>query len=270
MAFEDIIYAADGPVGVITLNRPQYRNAQGYRMLDEIDAAFDLARADEAVRVVLVKGAGGVFSTGHDLGTPDGIEYRRQLGAKPGIQTYDQFKKYNLDLLLKWRSFPKPTVAMVEGYCIYAGWMLAAAMDVVFAAEDAEFLAGMVEYMSIPWDIGIRRAKELIFESRFITAAEAAQYGLVNRVLPKAELEGDTFAWAARVAQNSPEVLRMGKIQMNKAQDAQGFSQAVEDTLGDYVAMMNMPGVNLRLEGENRLLAVDLAVRGKRGTRESA
>ena len=144
-------------------------------MLDEIDEAFDLARADEAVRVVIVRGAGGVFSTGHDLGTPEGMAYREALGAKPGIQTYDQFKKYNLDLLLKWRNFPKPTIAMVEGYCIYAGWMLAAAMDVVFAAEDAEFLGGFVEYNSIPWDIGVRRAKELCFESRFITAAEAAQ-----------------------------------------------------------------------------------------------
>ena len=270
MTFQDILYERAGPLGIITLNRPKYRNAQGYRMLDEIDAAFDLARPDEDVKVVVMRGSGGVFSTGHDLGTEEGLEYRKALGAKPGIQTYDQFKKYNLDLLLKWRNFPKPTVAMVEGYCIYAGWMLAAAMDVVFAAEDAEFLAGMVEYMSIPWDIGIRRAKELIFESRFITAAEAAQYGLVNRVLPKADLERETLAWAARVAQNSPEVLRMGKVQMNKAQDAQGFSQAVEDTLGDYCAMMWMPEVSLRMEGENRLLAVDLAVRGKRGTRETA
>jgi enoyl-CoA hydratase len=128
----------------------------------------------------------------------------------------------------------------------------------------------MVEYMSIPWDIGIRRAKELVFESRFISAAEAARYGLVNRVLPKPELERETFAWAQRVAQNSPEVLRMTKIQMNKAQDAQGFSQAVEDSLGDYVAMMNQPGVDLRVEGKNRLLAVDLAVQGKRGERAGA
>jgi enoyl-CoA hydratase len=267
VTFHDIAYAVQDGVGVITLNRPAYRNAQSYRMLDEIDAAFDLARADEAVRVVVVRGSGGVFSTGHDLGTAEGMEYRKALGAKPGIQTYDQFKKYNLDLLLKWRNFPKPTIAMVEGYCIYAGWMLAAAMDVVFASEDAEFLAGMVEYMSIPWDIGIRRAKELVFESRFISAAEAAQYGLVNRVLPRLELERETFAWAQRVAQNSPEVLRMAKIQMNKAQDAQGFSQAVEDSLGDYVAMMNQPGVDLRVEGKNRLLAVDLAVQGKRGER---
>src|SRR5207237_2281617 len=167
--FHDISYAARDGVGVITLNRPAYRNAQSDRMLDEIDQAFDLARVDEAVRVVIVRGSGGVFSTGHDLGTPEGLEYRKALGAKPGIQTYDQFKRYNLDLLLKWRNFPKPTIAMVEGYCIYAGWMLAAAMDVVFAADNAEFLGGFVEYMSVPWDIGIRRAKELCFESRFIS-----------------------------------------------------------------------------------------------------
>src|SRR5215469_8153071 len=267
MAFQDILYTADGPIGVVTLNRPQYRNAQGYRMLDEIDAAFDLARADEDVRVVLVTGAGGVFSTGHDLGTPEGIEYRRALGAKPGVETYDQFKRYNLDLLLAWRNFPKPTIAMVEGYCIYAGWMLAAAMDVVFSADNAEFLAGFVEYMSIPWDIGIRRAKELCFESRFISAAEARDYGLVNRVLPLADLERETFAWARRVAENSPEALRFAKIQMNKAQDAQGFTAAVEDSLGDYQAMMHLPGNPMRMEGQRRLLTVDLAVKGKRGER---
>ncbi len=267
MDFQDILYAPDGPVGVITLNRPRYRNAQGYRMLDEIDAAFDAARADDTVKVVLIRGSGGVFSTGHDLGTSEGMEYRRNLGAQPGIQTYDQFKKYNLDLLLKWRNFPKPTIAMVEGYCIYAGWMLAAAMDVIFAADSAEFLGGFVEYNTIPWDIGVRRAKELVFESRFIPAEEAARYGFVNRVLPLQDLERESFAWAKRVAENSPEALRMAKIQMNKAQDAAGFTNAVEDSLGDYQAMMHMPGSTMRMEGERRLLTVDLAVQGKKGER---
>src|SRR5665213_1704230 len=267
MAFEEIIYATADGVAQITLNRPKYRNAQGYRMLDEIDAAFDLAGADEAVKVVVVRGSDGVFSTGHDLGTPEGMAYRNALGAKPGIQTYDQFKTYNLDLLVKWRNFAKPTVAMVEGYCIYAGWMLAAAMDVIFAAADAEFLGGFVEYNTIPWDIGVRRAKELVFESRFISADEAARHGLVNRVLPLAELERETFSYARRVAENSPEALRMAKIQMNKAQDAQGFTNAVEDSLGDYQAMMHMPGSTMRMEGERRLLTVDLAVKGKRGDR---
>ena len=267
MDFQDILYTTGDGLGVITLNRPKYRNAQGYRMLDEINQAFALAKADEHVRVVVVRGAGGVFSTGHDLGTPEGLEYRQALGAKPGIETYDQFKKYNLDLLVAWRNFPKPTIAMVEGYCIYAGWMLAAAMDIVFASETAEFLGGFVEYNSIPWDIGVRRAKELVFESRFISAAEAAEFGLVNRVLAPADLERETFAYARRVAENSPEALRMAKIQMNKAQDAQGFTNAVEDSLGDYQAMMHMPGSTMRMEGERRLLTVDLAVRGKRGER---
>jgi len=267
VAFQDILYAAADGIGVITLNRPQYRNAQSWRLLGEIDAAFDLARDDAAVRVVLVRGAGGVFSTGHDLGTPEGAAFRDAQIGDGGLTHYDAFKKYNLDLLLKWRNLPKPTVALVEGYCIYAGWMLAAAMDVVFAAEDAEFLAGYVEYMSIPWDIGVRRAKELCFESRFISAAEAADYGLVNRVLPKADLERETFAWARRVAENDPAYLRLAKLQMNKAQDHQGFTNAVEDSLGDYMAMMWMPGNTMRMEGERRLLTVDLAVKGKRGER---
>ncbi|HEX7943883.1 MAG TPA: enoyl-CoA hydratase-related protein [Phenylobacterium sp.] len=267
MAFEDIIYAVEDGVGVITLNRPQYRNAQSWKMLDEIDAAFDLARDDAAVKVVLVRGAGGVFSTGHDLGTPEGAAYRSAKIGAGGIQHYDAFKKYNLDLLLKWRNFEKPTIAMVEGYCIYAGWMLAAAMDVVFAADDSQFLPGFVEYMSIPWDIGIRRAKELCFESRFIGPEEAREAGFVNRVLPKADLERETFAWARRVAENDAGYLRFAKLQMNKAQDAQGFTRAVEDSLGDYVAMMWMPGNNMRVDGERRLLTVDLAVKGRRGER---
>src|ERR1700733_7313729 len=266
MTFHDILYTADGPLGVITLNLPQYKNAQGYRMLDEIDAAFDLALADKSVRVVIVRGSGGHFSSGHDLGTPEAVAYRDSLGAAPGIETYNEFRKYNLDLLLKWRNFEKPTIAMVEGYCIYAGWMLAACCDIVFAAEDAQFLAGFVEYMSIPWDIGIRRAKELCFESRFVSAGEAASYGLVNRVLPPADLERETYAFPRRVAENSPGALRFAKVQMNKAQDAQGFSRAVDDSFGDYVAMMNILADAMRVEG-GRLTTVDLAVKGRKDER---
>jgi enoyl-CoA hydratase/carnithine racemase len=264
---KDIHYAVHGPLGVITLNRPEYRNAQSYRMLDEIDGAFAKAEHDPNVRVVIVRGSGENFSSGHDLGTPDAIAYRKNLGAPPGIATYDQFKKYNLDLLVRWRNLPKPTIAMVEGYCIYAGWMLAACCDIVFAADDAQFLAGFVEYMSIPWDVGIKRAKELCFESRFIPAAEAKEYGFVNRTYPTDSLERETYAFARRVAENSPFALRFAKIQMNKAQDAQGYTRSLEDSFGDYVAMMTMPGEEMRVEGERRLATVDLAVRGRKGER---
>ena len=267
MAYKQIQYHVEGPLATITLNRPRYKNAQDYLLLDEVDLAMTEAKDDRTVRVIIVRGSGGNFSTGHDLGTPESIEYRRSLGAEPGIEEYDQFKKYNLDLLLRWRNNPKPTIAMVEGYCIYAGWMLAACLDVVFAADDARFLAGFVEYMSIPWDIGVRRAKELCFESRFISAEEAARYGLVNRVLPLEDLERETYAYARRVAENSPTSLRFAKVEINKAQDIQGYTNALEDALGDYMVMMNTRGAG-RAEGQERRLAtVDLAVRGLKGDR---
>ena len=267
MDFKDILYSTDCAVATITLNRPRYKNAQSYRMLDEIDAAFALAKKDRDIRALVIRGSGGNFSSGHDLGTDDALAYHKSLGAAPGIETYDEFKKYNLDLLVGWRNFPKPTIAMVEGYCIYAGWMLAACCDVVFAASNAEFLAGFVEYMSIPWDIGIRRAKEICFESRFITAEEAREYGFVNRVYDPAALARETYAYAHRVTENSLDALRFVKIQANKAQDAQGFTNALEDSLGDYQAMKYMLGAEMRVPGAKRLATVDLAFRGKKGER---
>lgn len=258
--FGQVTFHIEGPLGIITLNRPEVLNAQGYELLAQVDQAFDLAQADQAIRVVIVRGAGGVFSAGHDL-SPG-----QQRGDDP-LERYNEFKKYNLDLLLKWRDFPKPTIAMVDGYCIYAGWMLAAVMDLVFASDRAQFLGGFVEYNSIPWDLGFRKAKEICFESRFMTAAECQADGFVSRVFPAEDLERETRAFARRVAENHPFTLRMTKLQINKAQDAQGFRSLLEDSLGDYVAMMFMPGFSTILEDKKRLRAVDLAVRGRRGER---
>ena len=103
-------------------------------------------------RVILVRGSGGNFSSGHDLGTPEQQAHRQSLGKPTALDYYDRFKKYNFDLVLKWRNCPKPTIAMVEGYCVYGGWMLAAAMDLVFAADDASssWRRILLEYMSVP------------------------------------------------------------------------------------------------------------------------
>lgn len=269
MAFKDILYTIDGRVAVITLNRPEFKNAQSWALLDEVDQAFAMAGADKDVRVVVVKGAGGNFSAGHDIGTPARDDQNTARANGTALEWYDGFKKYNLDLLLKWRAFGKPTIAMVDGYCIYGGWMLAACMDLVFADDDAQFLGGLVEYMSIPWDIGVRRAKEISFESRFITAAEAAEFGLVNRVYAPADLERETMAYAHRVAENSSLHLRISKQMMNRAQDMQGFTDAVENSLTEFVAMMNLPGQDAMqvMEGAKRLSIVDLALKGRRGER---
>ena len=267
MGTENVLYDADGAVATLTLNRPQYRNAQSYDLLDELDAKLDRAMADRSIKVIIVRGSGGNFSSGHDLGTPEQAAWRekRQLPAS-GIEYYDNFRHYNFDITHKWRNLPKPTIAMVEGYCIYGGWMIAASMDLVFAAEEALFLAGQVEYFSLCYDLGVRKAKELMFESRFITAEEGRELGFVNRVYPAAELAGETGSYARRVAEGSSMALRMAKLAANKAQDQMGFSNSVENAFADYLVMAQNRGTG-RVEGQRRLGGVDLAMRGLRGER---
>jgi enoyl-CoA hydratase len=268
MSAEDVLYEVDGAVALVTLNRPKYRNAQSWPLLDAFDQALDRALQDEAVRVVLVRGAGEHFSSGHDLGTPEQrADWEARDIQEGGIQFYEAFRKYNLDFTLKWRNLPKPTIAVVQGYCIFGGWMIAAAMDLVFASPDARFLAGLVEYFSLPWDIHPRKAKELVFESRFIDAEEARDLGFVNRIYPADDLERETLAYARRVAENGPTALRISKLAINKAQDIQGYSAAMEAAFADYLVMAQRGGGAFPQEGERRLGAVDLALRGLRGER---
>ncbi len=268
MEAQDVRYEADGSVAQITLDRPRYRNAQSWRLLDQLDAALERAMNDKTVKVAIVRGAGEHFSAGHDLGTPEQIEDRQRRGIPDtGLLDYETFRKYNLDYTLKWRNLPKPTLAMVRGYCIYGGWMIAAAMDVVFASPDARFLAGQVEYFSIPWDVGARKAKELLFESRFIGADEARELGFVNRVIAASDLERETLAWAKRVGESPHGVLRMAKLAINKIQDVQGFSASLEGAFADFLVLAQMGGHPRKPDKDRRLPGVDLALRGTRGER---
>lgn len=270
MDYQDIRYETDGRVAIVTLDRARYRNAQSWRLLDELDLALERACLDRAVRAVIVRGEGDHFSAGHDLGTPEQVEDQQRRGTpRVGIEEYDAFRRYNLDLTLKWRNLPKPTIAMVRGYCIYGGWMIAAAMDVVFAAPDARFLAGQVEYLSVPFDVGFRKAKELLFESRFIDAEEAQRLGFVNRVIAAESLESETRAWAHRVAEQGYGTLRMAKLAVNKMQDLLGFTAAMEAAFADFLVTSRLAGHPVELPKERRLGGVDLALRGARGERET-
>ena len=259
----DVTTRVEGPLAFLTLDRPRVKNAQSWKLLDDLDTALDAAMDHDDVRVVIVRGAGGNFSSGHDLGTPEqrADQEARGIGQK-GRRFYENFRHYNLDLTLKWRNLPKPTIALVEGYCIYGGWMIAAAMDLVFAASDARFLPGFVEYFSVPWDLPPRKAKELLFESRFLSAEEACELGFVNRVIAPDAIEAETRAYAERVAENGRLVVRLSKLAVNKAQDAQGFSANMEAAFADYLVMMAHTRLDDRDE-ERRLPGVDLAL--KRG-----
>ena len=229
-------YEVADHVASITVDRPAYRNAQSRVLLEQLDAAFALAGDDPAVHVVALFGAGEHFSAGHDLGTPEELADRETRPWRGGIRgwyetTYELFFANTL----RWRNLPKPTVAAVQGYCNFGGWMLASAMDVIFAADDAMFLGSHFQYFAMPWDLPPRKAKELLFEPRFLDAAEAEREGLVNRVVPRAALGDEVLAWAGRVAQNDPFQLRMTKLAVNQAQDAAGYTTHLTGAHGLYV-----------------------------------
>jgi enoyl-CoA hydratase len=146
---------------------------------------FRIAGFDPEVRVIALFGAGKHFSTGHDLGTPEETEYRKsEYLIQEGVRgRYNHTREQFVDKTMRWRDVQKPTIAAVQGYCIFGGWMIASAMDLIFAAEDAMFLGGGFQYFSPPWDIHPRKVKRSL-RGRFIDAAEALEYGF-NRVVPR-------------------------------------------------------------------------------------
>jgi enoyl-CoA hydratase len=235
--YEQIEYRVDGRLGRIVLNRPQYRNAQSRVLLRELDAAFGAAAADPAVRVIILSGNGPAFSAGHDLGTPEQVEDRARWERDDVTATESQFVyswDHFVDLSLRWRDIPKPTIAAVHGWCIFGGWLIASAMDLVVAADDARFLTALLQYFPLPFDVGPRKAKELLFDSQPLSATQAMELGFVNRVVPAASLEAEVVALAERIAENNAFYLRMAKLAVNSSQDAMGFRTAVQGAHSHY------------------------------------
>jgi enoyl-CoA hydratase len=268
MEYEQILYKP-GKVTQIIFNRPEYLNAQSYQLLAEVDQAFTAATSDKGCGAIVLSGAGRAFSAGHDLGTKEEIQYCREHGLtvphdgnlpKKVADMYEWFVKKTL----VWRNCAKPTIAMVQGYCIYGGWMLAAAMDVIFAAEDTLFLPGMVEYFSIPWDMTPRKAKEILLEHRFITAAEALSYGFVNRIYAADQLEKETLAYAGRVAENyliAPAWTGTIKASINHMQDTMGFSAEIEAAYTSFCLMFGLGAHTAAKPEEGGFARTDIARR---------
>src|SRR5229473_1745298 len=174
MDYKTVLYEKHDRIAKVILNRPRYKNAQSRLLLEEMDSAFADANADDNLRVIILSGAGDNFCSGHDLGTPEEKE--------------DQAR----------RPFPKG----MRGEYMRSRQMFAAAMDLVVASDDAKFLPAMLQYFSIPWDMPPRKAKEILFQSRFVSAEEAESLGFVNVVVPRARLEEETMALANRIAES--------------------------------------------------------------------
>jgi enoyl-CoA hydratase len=240
--FETVIYEIPAPgVARITQNRPEARNAQNYQLTYDLNAAFDEAAADESVKVIILAGAGPHFSAGHDLrgGGPP-------LSSYPTVGTWREFNKKGaegymaveeeiyLGMCRRWRNIPKPTIAQVQGKCIAGGLMLAWVCDLIVASDDAMFSDPVVqmgvcgvEYFAHPWELGARKAKEMLFTADWVTAQDAYRLGMVNHVVPREELESFTLALAEKIAQKPSFALKLAKEAVNQTLEAQGQWQAM-------------------------------------------
>src|SRR5580704_3842696 len=191
------------------MNRPEVANAQNSALIDALDAGFDRADADDDIRVVILAGAGKHFSAGHDLkalvgneGTDEWVAMRE---TPEGKFRHEQIMY--VDRCRRIHDFRKPTIAAVQGKCVAAGLMLACMCDLIVAADDAVFsnpvlrMSGAaVELLVEPWEMGIRQAKEFLLAAEEIDADEAWRLGLVNKVVPRADLTARTRELADRVA----------------------------------------------------------------------
>ncbi|HEX3965638.1 MAG TPA: enoyl-CoA hydratase, partial [Trebonia sp.] len=233
-------YETDGRVAVITLDRPAAANAQTPGILADLDEAWRRADLDPDVRVIVLMTTGKHFSAGHDMSGSDPSADGRSLGpARAGGKLeadtyYDWETRGYLQYARRWRDIPKPTIAAVQGKCIAAGLMLCWPCDLIVAADNAQFsdpvgLMGIqgVEYHAHAWELGPRKAKEMLFTAGPVTADEARQAGMVNHVVPLGELRPFTMALAHRIGQGDPWALRMAKRAVNQTLDTMGFSASI-------------------------------------------
>jgi enoyl-CoA hydratase len=235
----NVLYDVDGAVATITMNRPEVANAQDSALIDAIDRAFDDAGSDDAVRVVVLAGAGKHFSSGHDLkelvGPPSsegaaakGADRWRAMRETPeGKFRHEQVMYF--DRCKKIHDFRKPTIAAVQGKCVAAGLMLACMCDLIVAADDARFsnpvlrmTGAAVELLVEPWELGIRKAKEFLLAAEELDAQEAWRLGLVNKVVPRAELMERTRELAGRVALVPPVTAEVVKSSLNHVGELMG------------------------------------------------
>jgi enoyl-CoA hydratase len=230
-AFATIIYETDGPIATITLNRPEVANAQSMQMIDELDAAFDLAESDDVIRVVVLAANGKHFSSGHDLKELVGPDADRELQARRATAEgrFRHERRMYFDRCIRIYEFPKPTIAAVQGKCVAAGMMLAAMCDIIIAADNAEFsnpvarMSGAgVELLIEPWELGIRKAKEHLLTGDPIDAHEAWRLGMVNKVVARDALLGAAYEMATKIARVPPVTAERIKDSVNQTFELMG------------------------------------------------
>lgn len=228
---------ADG-VAWITMNRPDMRNAQDARMLAELDDAFAMADRDTSIDCIVLAGNGPDFSSGHDLSTESDERLSEAFWDMHGESIESQMqveREYFFEHTMRLRDLNTPTIASVQGNCVLAGIMLADACDLIVAAKNASFtnpslrhVGTGAEVLTLPWSIGVRKTKELLWTGDPMAAEAAKDLGLVNRVVPTEDLESETLYLAKRVALNPSISLQITKSQLNYTLDQMGQTDSQE------------------------------------------
>lgn len=243
-----VLYEVQGPLALVTLHRPEYHNAQNSQMTYALDAALRRAVDDDAVKVIVLRGAGKHFSAGHDIGSPgrDVDKSFERVGlwpdhvGKPGGEfQFVREQEVYLGMCRRWREIPKPTIAMVQGACIAGGLMLAWVCDLIIASDDAFFSDPVVrmgipgvEYFAHAHELNPRIAKEFLFLGERMSAERAWQMGMVNKVVPRDVLEDVTLDMARRIAQMPRMGLALTKQALNNAEDLMGKRATMDMVFG--------------------------------------
>jgi enoyl-CoA hydratase len=241
---QPVLYRVEDSVAWITMNRPQFHNAQNSQMTYALDAAFQRAVSDDAVKVIVLAGAGKHFSAGHDIGTP-GRDLHKTFERKhllpdhtnkPAAELlYTREQEVYLGMCRRWRDVTKPTIAMVQGACIAGGLMLAWVCDLIVASEDAFFQDPVqrmgipgVEYFAHAFELPPRVAKEFLLLGERMPAQRAYDFGMVNKVVPRDQLETAVREWAANLAQKGRLGLWLTKQAINHVEELRGKRTAMD------------------------------------------
>jgi len=223
--FKNLLYNVDDRVAMITLNRPDKMNALSLELCGEMRQAVKAADSDPDVRVVIVKGAGGrAFSAGYDLGE-EGSDLH-------GIEDASKRLNHDLDFTYSVWNCSKPTIAMIDGYCLAGGLEFAQMHDIRYCSDDSRFavietrFSAGVATMAMPWIIGAL-SRELIYTGDMVDAETALRIGLVNRVFPKAELEAEVMKIAKRMSRVALAALQWNKRAINNTYETMGFKAAL-------------------------------------------
>ncbi len=209
MEFQNLCFSTDGPLAIVTLNRPNRRNALSLELMLELIECLDMIGANRELRAVIVGAIGKVFCSGHDLGEMVGRD----------INEYRRIFDVCTELMTKVQSIPQPVVAEVQGIATAAGCQLVATCDLAVAVEEAAFATPGVKIglfcttpmVALSRAVGRKRALEMLYTGEMVPAATAAEWGLVNKVVPAAKLRDETRALAMRIANASPVTLAIGK-----------------------------------------------------------